>query len=800
VSPLKRVILLLTTAIALLAAGGAAQGRPAHAGDRIEVVVTLGAAPLHGRSLASAAGTRVAQAQESFLARLRATIPGTTVRWRYRTVLDGFALVVPRRDIPRVRALPGVEMLYASVRYRSKLNTSPQAIGAPDLWGPTLATAGDGVKIAIIDDGVDQDHPFLSPAGYAMPAGFPKGQTQFTTAKVIVARSFTPASPTSKYGGAPFDPDNSFHATHVAGIAAGNHGTRATLNAASVTVSGVAPHAYIGNYKALTVPTPGFGLDGNSPEIAAAIEAAVNDGMDVINLSLGEPEVEPTRDLVVQALQGAAAAGVVPVVAAGNDFEDFGRGSVGSPGNTPDAITVAASTKGGVLASFSSSGPTPVSVQMKPDLTAPGADILSSVPPSQGTWAVFQGTSMASPHIAGAAALLKERHPTWTVAQIKSALVQTAVPAYSDAARRVEAPTTREGGGFVNLLRADNPLLFAAPTGLSFGLVKPGAPPLSRTVTLTDAGGGVLPWTVSLVEQQTHDPAVEVSVPPTATVPSAIAMTVTVGAGAVQNEHTGFVVLTRGTDVRRIPFWFFVETPRLAAPSGRLLRPGTYKGDTARGSARVAAYRYPDNPGGAGLATNLPGPEQVFRVQLAKPAANFGVVVTKGAVDPRVVFAGDENRLVGYPGLPLNINPYGESYGKHQQVAGAVLPAAGAYDVVFDEAGTGKPFTFRYWLDDTRPPTVKLLTRTVARGGKLLLAATDAGAGIDPTTIRATVDGAAVKARLAGSRITVPVTAAKTGRHKLALTVSDYQESKNMEDVARILPNTRTVTTSFAVH
>ncbi len=798
-SPLKRVFLLLATAIAVLVAGGAAQGRPGTGGDRVEVVVTLAAPPLHGRSLASAAGTQVAGAQESFLAQLRDAVPGATVRWRYRTVLDGFALVVPRAELPRLRALPGIRTLDESVRYRSRLNTSPQAIGAPDLWGPTLATAGDGVKIGIVDDGVDQSHPFLSPAGYTMPAGFPKGQTKYTTAKVIVARSFTPAAPTSKYGALPFDPANSFHATHVAGIAAGDHATRATLNSASVTVSGIAPRAYIGNYKALTVPTPGFGLDGNSPEIAAAIEAAVNDGMDVINLSLGEPEVEPGRDLVVRALEGAAAAGVVPVVAAGNDYDEFGRGSVGSPGSTPDAITVAASSKTGVIASFSSSGPTPLSVQMKPDLTAPGADILSSVPASQGTWAVYQGTSMASPHIAGAAALLRQRHPAWTVAQIKSALVQTAVPAYTDATRRTEAPTTREGGGFVNLPRADNPLLFAAPTGLSFGLVKPGAAPLTRSVALTDAGGGALPWSVSLVEQQTHDPAVDVAAPPTATVPTSLAITVTVSPGAVQNEHTGFVVLTRGADVRRIPFWFLVEVPRLAAPSGRLLRPGVYEGDTARGSARVAVYRYPDNPGGAGLSASLPGPEQVFRLVLAKPVANFGVVVTKGTVEPRVVFAGDENRLVGYAGLPLNINPYGESYGKHQPVAGAVLPAAGAYDVVFDETGAGRPFAFRYWLDDTRPPTVRLLTRTVRPRGELLLSATDAGAGVDPVTLRAKVDGRAVKANFAGSRISVAAATLRTGRHTLTLSVADYQESKNMEDVARILPNTRTLTTSFAV-
>ena len=69
------------------------------------------------------------------------------------------------------------------------------------------------------------------------------------------------------------------------------------------------------------MPTRGFGLNGNSPEIVAGIEAAVRDGMDVINLSLGEAEIEPSRDIVAAALDGAAAAGVVPVVAAGNNFE-----------------------------------------------------------------------------------------------------------------------------------------------------------------------------------------------------------------------------------------------------------------------------------------------------------------------------------------------------------------------------------------------------------------------------------------------------------------------------------------------
>jgi len=761
--------------------------------------VTLPAAPA-GRSLASARGGRVALQQERFLARLRAVVPEATVRWRYRRVLNGFALVVPERALPRVAALAGSGNVYPSVRYHASLNTSPQAIGAPELWGPQLSTAGDGVKIAIIDDGVDQTHPFFSPAGYSMPAGFPKGQTQYTTAKVIVARSFTPASPPSKNGSLPFDPDNSFHATHVAGIAAGDNGTRATLSNQSVTVSGIAPRAYIGNYKALTVPTPGFGLDGNSAEIAAAIEAAVADGMNVINLSLGEPEVEPTRDLVVRALQGAAAAGVVPVVAAGNDFEDFGRGSVGSPANTPEAITVAASTKSGVIAGFSSSGPTPISTQMKPDVTAPGAEILSSVPTGQGTWSSFNGTSMAAPHIAGAAALLRQRHPSWTVAQIKSALVQTAVPAYSDSTRRTEAPTTREGGGFVNLPRADNPLLFAAPTGLSFGLVTPGAAAVGRIVALADAGGGAGTWNVSVVEQQTHDAAVSLAVPATATVPGSITVTATVGSGAAQAEHTGFVVLTRGTDSRRIPFWFLVSKPQLGKPSATLKRPGLYSGNTARGAARVSAYRYPEGPGGIGVTTSLPGREQVFRVQITRAVANFGVVVTKGSVEPRVVVAGNENRLLGYPALPLNINPYVEDWGKREPAAGAVLPARGAYDLVFDSAGSGgKTFSFRLWVDDTKPPTLRLATPRVRAGATAVVAATDAGAGVDRNSIKAQIDGRNVSAKIAGSRLSISTAGVGRGTHRLVVTASDYQESKNMEDVPRILPNTRVLRTTLTV-
>ena len=336
------------------------------------------------------------------------------------------------------------------------------------MWGmPSFSTAGNGIKIGIIDDGVDQAHPFFDPAGYTMPPGFPKGNTAYTTAKVIAARAFPAPETTWQYAKLPFDPKQSEHATHVAGIAAGDYTPNAI--AGRGPLSGVAPRAYIGNYKVLTYPTENFGLNGNAPEIAAGVEAAVKDGMDVINLSLGEAEIDPARDLVTTAINAAADAGVVPVIAAGNDFEDFGRGSVSSPGNAAKAITAAAVTKQLAIASFSSSGPTPISLGMKPDVSAPGVDITSSVPPAEGTWASFSGTSMATPHVAGAAALLLQRHPDWTPAQVKSALVLTGKPVPSAAERAADhtrGRRPRPGAGrerAADLRRPRRPFVRAGP-------------------------------------------------------------------------------------------------------------------------------------------------------------------------------------------------------------------------------------------------------------------------------------------------------------------------------------------------
>jgi subtilisin family serine protease len=833
-SGLSRVALLpvVIGSLALFATAGATARtapRGARGGDLVEVVVTLPQPPLseailHDRGLAAAATVRhkvnvrapasvaylrtLAAAQRQLQARVTRVIPQARVRWHYGVVLDGVAVVVPRSRLGRLEALKGMTV-WPTVTYHELLDRSPQLIGAPTVWGPTLATAGQGIKIGIIDDGVDQTHVFFSPTGFSYPAGFPKGNTAYTTPKVIVARAFAPAEPVWKYANTPFDPQNSDHATNVAGIAAGDHGTIANVQGNNVAVSGIAPEAYLGNYKVLTIPTEEFGLDGNSPEIAAGIEQAVKDGMDVINLSLGEPEVEPTRDVVVQAIDDAADAGVVPVIAAGNDNTDAGRGSVGSPGTAPKAITVAASTEnfGGPadeIADFSSSGPTPITLQMKPDVTAPGVDILSSLPHNSWSPHDWSGTSMATPHVAGAAALLKERHPTWTVEQIKSALESTGDPVHV-AGTTTEVLPLREGGGRIDLPNADNPLVFTDPTGLSFGLVKRGDT-VTQQLAVTDAGGGPDPWTVTIEPHAATTGAALAPTAPTVVPGTSVGFTLTVAADAAEGDSTGFVILSRGTDVRRrIPYWLHVEVPKLGGePHTTITRPGVYHGDTAGKPSLVSTYRYPEGGLGAGIAVNLSGPEQVFRFTVTQTVANFGAVVTGHAagvtVTPRLVSAGDENRLVGYTGLPVDINPYA-SFGNADPVVGDVLPGKGDYDLVFDTPAGGKPgpFSFRFWVNDSTPPTVKLLQRTVRRGQALRLAVHDSGSGIAPASIFTSVDGIHVVHTYAAGVVTLGRAARKTGTHALTVTVADFQETKNMEDVGPILPNTRTFRTHFTV-
>jgi hypothetical protein len=284
-----------------------------------------------------------------------------------------------------------------------------------------------------------------------------------------------------------------------------------------------------------------------------------------------------------------------------------------------------------------------------------------------------------------------------------------------------------------------------------------------------------------------------------------VGLRLTVSRVARAGDGTGFVVLTRGSDVRRIAFWFHVEVPRLELDRHQTLRrPGVYHGNTAGRPSRVSSYRYPERGLVNGVPTRLGGPEQVFRFTLRRRVANFGVVVTghtaEAHVSPRLVAGDDENRVVGYTGIPANLNPY-QDFGRSEPVVGAVLPDPGVYDFVFDTPTGQRPgrFSFRLWVNDTKPPSMRLLDRTAVVGRPIRFAVRDSGSGVDPHSLAVKVGGARVRFAYSHGVLSIPTASLAPGIKQVTVTASDYQETKNMEDVGPVLPNTRVLGTTVTL-
>src|SRR5439155_12237759 len=129
--------------------------------------------------------SRVEQAQSVAAAAIRRAIPGAVVTRRFRILVDGLTVDLPVARLPALAELSFVTKIYPSLQYRLTLNGSPGLIGATSFWASTGAR-GEGIKIAVVDDGVDQTHAFLAPTGMSYPPGFPKGSRRWTTQKVIV--------------------------------------------------------------------------------------------------------------------------------------------------------------------------------------------------------------------------------------------------------------------------------------------------------------------------------------------------------------------------------------------------------------------------------------------------------------------------------------------------------------------------------------------------------------------------------------------------------------------------------------
>jgi len=259
--------------------------------------------------------------------RLRRLSPKLRPRRRFTGLLNGLSLDMPADLASQVQSMPEVLSIVPNRRYHALLTESNRLMNVPLVWEQLGgdALAGAGIKIGIIDTGIDHTHDMFDDQGYAFPEGFPLGDTAFTNRKIIVARVFTKTGDSAK-SATPHDHDG--HGTHVASCAAGRLNTLSPLG----LISGVAPNAYLGNYKVFTDDFTT--LD----QLVSALEACVEDGMDVVNLSLGsETYVNILLDPEAIALRNAIKAGVVVVAAAGNAGQ---AESIGSPGQIPEVITV----------------------------------------------------------------------------------------------------------------------------------------------------------------------------------------------------------------------------------------------------------------------------------------------------------------------------------------------------------------------------------------------------------------------------------------------------------------------------
>jgi minor extracellular serine protease Vpr len=975
---------------------------------RVRVIVGLRMPPLaavYGRTFAEAQArqkldvsttasrtylAREVAAQQRAVTALRRAIPEARVDRRFQIVLDGITVTLPAAKLDRLARLGFAARIYPSMRCRLLTDTSPSVIEADQLHERTGAR-GDGIKIGVVDDGVDPTNSFLSANGFSYPAGFPKGGRRWTTPKVIVARAF-PGPNSGRPGRLALDRHASFHGTHVAGIAAGDAGTSSpggSDHPPTTGLSGVAPRAYLGNYRVFNVPTP-LGNVANTPEIAAAFEAAVRDGMDVINFSGGGTESEPANDAMLDVIRNVAAAGVVPVIAAGNDRDDFGLGTVGSPGTAPAAITVAASSnthvfspvlavqgasapdqlrripiqviqanefaagvaaspatlvdvgkltspggapvdrlicgsgadpndpastplapgslsgmialasrghctfiskaerarragalglvlvdnrrgeannipipltlpggmisdldgarlraylattngtapvtvgrapdrietgRSGVITSFSSAGLTAFQDLLKPDVTAPGGQILSSTLPEftgGSPFAVFDGTSMATPHVAGAAALLIQLHPTWTAQQVKSALISTTGTAWLDTARTQEAPVTLAGSGLIDVDRAADPKVFTDPASLSFRDldVTGGAQVRALVVRVADAGNGAGTWTTSL-DPQSATPGASLDVTPVVTIPPGgegeLVVVAHASKTAPAGEDVGVILLRQGDATRKIPYAFVVSRPAL-----ELLQPAKLErfqvGDTLNGPNRVDEYCCPSEPFGPppdyfGKPMDESGTERLYVTSVSKPIVNLGVSVmsssTNSLIDPWFLGSPDERDVQGAGGTPVNVNDYMFDFQADIGAAGSTFPRQQSFYVAVDSRSdpfSGRPFPGRYllrsWQNDLKPPRISLLTRRVGTGRPTILArVTDAKSGVDPLSIVIAYRGVQVAAALydpfSGLAVFTLPTAARTipvGRTRAVISASDFQETKNVNTISdEILPNT----------
>jgi minor extracellular serine protease Vpr len=683
-----------------------------------------------------------------------------------KTVLNAIFVIAPKERLPELQSLPGVKGVVAGRWYHLNLNRATGLVSAPGAWSALggIGAAGAGMKIAMIDTGIDQTHPAFQDSSLNPPAGFPicsiaypngteisiPNCSNYTNNKVIVARSY------AALDAAPSDPNNPAvdstpddytprdrvgHGTGTASAAAGVSNT----GPSGLTFNGVAPKAFLGNYKVFGSPDVHDGAADSA--IMQAVEDALNDGMDVASISLGGPAFSGPLDTgsicgnpsgvpcdpLVTSIENAVKAGMVVVIAAGNDGDGASSysaptlSSIGSPGDAPSAITVGSTTNshfivdgtvqvlgsgvpsnlqqingelgdgpapsgqsgpgvdvstvgtdtlacnalpagslngaiaiiergtctfadkvtnaqtagavgvvlymadqsppitpGGLtsanipavmisnsdgtallsftaansgnhlligagtfeeslgpslvnqLSYFSSLGPSPGNNGIKPDLVAtggaenyPGEVFLAAqnYDPlgemfSANRYTAAQGTSFATPLVSGAAALVKQAHPGYTPAQIKSALVNTVAQVVRQDENGDSVGVQQVGAGLLNVSAAVQSTLAVTPSTLSLGV--PTSFPVSETFQVANTGSGSANLTLAVTPSVSAN-GVNVAVDhPSLTLAPGASATVNLnisgflpGAGS----YSGFVSIQGGASPVYVPYMFLVSTP-----------------------------------------------------------------------------------------------------------------------------------------------------------------------------------------------------------------------------------------------
>ena len=399
-----------------------------------------------------------------------------------------------------------------------------------------------------------------------------------------------------------------------------------------------------------------------------------------------------------------------------------------------------------------------------------------------------------------------------------------------------EASVLVEGAGLVNVGTADRPLVFTDPQSLSFGYLVAGGGANSKSISVApaDAGGGEGTW-VAEVHPQVASAGATVAAAPVTLAPGGTAVmqiTAQASAGAVQGDDFGFVVLRRGSDVRRIPYAFSVSRSSLTAATVTPLKT-LQSGDTRSGDDRARAYRWPTSPFsilgifGVDPSVNDDGKEKIYSLTITKQAVNAGVVVVKPApkldasitaqlssnqpIHPWFMGSLDENDVLGYAGIPVNVNGSLPDFLYSIGASGGVFLPPGKYYVSVDSGRdlfTGRSlagkYTLRSWVNDVKPPTVKILTKKLSSGRPTIVAkVADAKSGVDPPSMQlvfgpskrqTTGEGDSVRPGDGHRSVRDPEEALplEPGTQFMQLVVSDYQEAKNINTESQSpFPNTR---------